>query len=127
MTVVIDSHCSKMASTLKFTGLNRSIYTIVHFPSFLIGVFASVSAIDPSFWHGLTEEKLERLKLDERPLEVVASYAFGSSLNLPARLSLGNESFGRYVTRSNVCAAFCNQCWQQNIGACKQRQHAGKV
>jgi hypothetical protein len=60
----------------------------------------------------LTEEKLERLKLDERPLSVIANYAYGSSLNLPAKLSLGNESFARFVNNSRLACAAVIEGWQ---------------
>ena len=51
------------------------------------------SAIDIGFWHKLTQNKLEKYKLDETPQEISGTFVNNDPTGLPCRLNVDYTAF----------------------------------
>jgi ubiquitin-like modifier-activating enzyme ATG7 len=67
------------------------------------------SLVQPSFWHALTELKIDVLRLSDDAVPIAASYGTGRSITdretgqdveLGCNLSLGGEAFRTYEKQS---------------------------
>eukprot|EP00038_Savillea_parva_P003958 m.132452 g.132452 ORF g.132452 m.132452 type:complete len:714 (+) comp11334_c0_seq1:176-2317(+) len=70
-------------------------------PMSLLQFSPFASAPDPSFWHALTQLKLNTLQLSDAPVNVVGQYVPGERPDVPARCTVGGEAFSDTPTATN--------------------------